>query len=137
VTSVWYFADGQAPVGPLSLRELQETLPTLSNPAQVLVWRDGLPDWMAASEVPELRKHALKPSPIPESPPRWVYVPKCAASGSQTRAVTIAALFGLALMILSAISSAMNAGYITPIDRVDPLIRKSLLIGSPIWAAYP
>jgi hypothetical protein len=52
---VWYYADAEEQVGPLSLDELRSALATYSNAKEVFVWCDRFPDWKQAGEVPELK----------------------------------------------------------------------------------
>jgi hypothetical protein len=61
---VWYLADKRGRTGPLSLRELKDTLATLPNVSQVLVWARHLPDWKRINEVPELTVHIHPPSDL-------------------------------------------------------------------------
>jgi GYF domain 2 len=46
----------------LTLREMRETLATLFNAKEVLVWRDGFPDWRRAGDISELRAQTAVPS---------------------------------------------------------------------------
>jgi hypothetical protein len=52
----WYYAASEGRVGPLNLRQLKTTLSTLPDAKDVLVWRNGLPDWKRARDLPELRR---------------------------------------------------------------------------------
>jgi hypothetical protein len=67
VSDIWYFADQQGQVGPLSLQELKDTLANVSDTRDVLVWRDGFSDWKKAGDVPELRAQTIRPPPLPSS----------------------------------------------------------------------
>jgi hypothetical protein len=51
----WYYADGAAQVGPLTLQALRETLATFSNAKDVLVWCNQFRDWKPAKDIPELK----------------------------------------------------------------------------------
>lgn len=62
--ALWYFADQEGPVGPLSLHELKDKIVNLSNAENVLVWADHLPDWKRTRDIPELVK-----LPAPGEPP--------------------------------------------------------------------
>src|ERR1700685_2645819 len=64
----WYYAEGGKSVGPLSLADMTATLSRVSNGSSVLVWRDGLPNWVTAGSVPELATRIIKPPPLPVSP---------------------------------------------------------------------
>jgi hypothetical protein len=65
VSDTWYYADHGGHVGPLTLQEIKVALPTLPNAKDVLVWRDGFPDWTRAGDVPELRAGTIVPPPLP------------------------------------------------------------------------
>ena len=54
ISDVWYYANQGGHVGPFSLQQLKQTLATMSDSADVLVWCDKFPDWKRAHEVPEL-----------------------------------------------------------------------------------
>jgi uncharacterized protein DUF4339 len=58
----WYLFDGARQLGPLSLDELQHLLEVQSSP-EVQVWREGLPQWAAPSDLPELV--AARSPPVP------------------------------------------------------------------------
>jgi len=70
----YYFIDGDFKVGPLSLEELSDE----SIFRNTLVWREGLADWIAAGDFPELIdkiKDSPPPVPIEEenNKPRYDY----------------------------------------------------------------
>lgn len=70
--SVWYYADYKGQVGPLTLEQLRKIIPKLSEPASVMVWRDGFADWARAGDVIELREQTLRPPPPPsDQMPTW------------------------------------------------------------------
>ncbi|MBI3699277.1 MAG: restriction endonuclease [Afipia sp.] len=50
----WYYDDGMGQVGPLNYSDLRETLSTIENFSDVLVWCSQFPDWKRAGDVPEL-----------------------------------------------------------------------------------
>jgi RDD family/GYF domain 2 len=64
MTKEWYYAEGDKPVGPILLADLISVLSRVSKAESVLVWRDGFPDWMQASNVPELAPHLIGPPPL-------------------------------------------------------------------------
>ena len=59
----YYMHIGGQQVGPYEENEL----PSHGLTASTMVWREGMPDWVAASQVPEL-SHLLPPS---QQPPRY------------------------------------------------------------------
>ena len=58
----WYLFDGARQLGPLSLSELKHFLEVKSLP-DVQVWREGLNEWAAPSDLPEFAP--AEPPPIP------------------------------------------------------------------------
>jgi hypothetical protein len=68
MSDVWYYAEGDKSVGPLTLSELKTILSRVSSARDVLVWRDGFSSWQTAKNVPELRPHVIKPPPLPPPP---------------------------------------------------------------------
>src|SRR2546423_140895 len=67
--NVWHYAEGSKSVGPISVADLTTILSRVSNAKDVLVWRDGFSNWEKAENVPELAAFAIKPPPLPNSPP--------------------------------------------------------------------
>ena len=65
VQDVWYYADRNGQVGPLSLQKLRETLASFStaNASDVSVWHAGFEDWKFAKDVPELGALQTPPPP--------------------------------------------------------------------------
>jgi hypothetical protein len=48
VSDNWFYADDDG-LGPVTLRELKETLATFSNPEEVFVWCERFQDWVASA----------------------------------------------------------------------------------------
>ena len=69
MSDIWYYADGDKSVGPLSFADLTAVLSRVSNPKDVLVWRIGFEQWKIAQAVPELKASAVRPPPLPASRP--------------------------------------------------------------------
>lgn len=65
----WYYADENGRVGPLTFRELSDSLKTMSKEhvRKVLVWHRKFSDWQRAVDVPELATDNSKPPPLPSS----------------------------------------------------------------------
>jgi hypothetical protein len=61
----WYYVASGLRIGPISLQSLKETLVTLPDAENVLVWREGFPDWKIVGDVKELR--AMTPPPVPKT----------------------------------------------------------------------
>jgi hypothetical protein len=56
----------------MTLQQLKEELPRLSEPENVLVWRLGFEQWVEATEVPELKAQTSKPPRLPtDQMPTW------------------------------------------------------------------
>lgn len=61
----WYYVNTGVRVGPIDLKSLKETLVTLPDAENVLVWCEGFRDWKIAGQVKELR--AATPPPVPKT----------------------------------------------------------------------
>jgi GYF domain 2 len=70
MNNVWYYAQGDKSIGPLTLSELKAILSCVSEAKNVLVWRDSFSSWIRAENVPELAACLIKPPPLSASPPR-------------------------------------------------------------------
>ena len=57
----WFYAEGEASVGPLSSDALIRALRPMREPGKVLVWRAGLDSWQHAADVPEVAARLAKP----------------------------------------------------------------------------
>lgn len=68
MSDAWYYAEGDKAVGPITLADLIAILSRVSTAQSVPVWRDGLPNWVEAKDVPELAPHVIKPPPLPIKP---------------------------------------------------------------------
>jgi hypothetical protein len=71
-SDVWYYAEGDKPVGPITLKDLIAILSHISDARNVLVWQHGFPNWKKAETIRELASVIIKPPPITPSidPPR-------------------------------------------------------------------
>ncbi len=57
-------------VGPMPMQQLAQYVPTGQLTPNTLVWREGMPQWAAASSVPELQQLFARPTPsAPPTPP--------------------------------------------------------------------
>jgi hypothetical protein len=65
VSEIWYYADDDGKVGPLTLRELRQELAAFSNAKDVLVRCDRFADWKLARDAPELKAQTAFPHPLP------------------------------------------------------------------------
>jgi hypothetical protein len=62
----WYYSTAEEQVGPISLQELKNTLPTLPNVKDVYIWHDSLPEWIRAGDLAEFV--ARKSAPVHKEP---------------------------------------------------------------------
>jgi hypothetical protein len=63
---IWYYSVAGQEIGPVTLRELKQRLPSFPNAEDVLVWHAGFTEWLPAEEVEpliadELQLRALDP----------------------------------------------------------------------------
>jgi hypothetical protein len=76
----WYYVASGLRTGPISLQSLKETLVTLPDAENVLVWCEGFPDWKTVGDVKELRTPPPVPktqlaAPMPTWRVRWWWYP--------------------------------------------------------------
>lgn len=57
----WFYAKGGQQQGPVTLLNLQELIRSGALDPADLVWRQGMPDWLPASSIPELNGQATVP----------------------------------------------------------------------------
>lgn len=69
MSDIWYYAEGQKKVGPLTLAQLAAILSRVSVAKEVLVWRSGLAGWEKAENVKELAAYLISPPPLPTPSP--------------------------------------------------------------------
>jgi GYF domain 2 len=62
----WYYAVPEGQIGPITLQELKETLPTLPNAKDVYIWHDSLPDWIRAGDLADIVANAKSAVPQPQ-----------------------------------------------------------------------
>lgn len=64
---LWWYANGDVKTGPLSLESLQDLVKQGKVERQMLVWCEGMPQWIAAVEADELKVlFNLQPPPLPQ-----------------------------------------------------------------------
>jgi len=51
---LWYYADWRGQQGPVTLKELRDTLAAFPDTSEVLVWCEGFADWKPVRDIPEL-----------------------------------------------------------------------------------
>lgn len=88
--STWYYAKDSQQFGPVNEAELKELLATGKlTSSDILVWKDGMADWVVASTLPEFQ---FRPPPVPAAstpaagvvPPAPAAAPVAAASATAT-----------------------------------------------------
>jgi hypothetical protein len=66
IADTWYYVSGEGGhVGPLDRQQLTQTLATMEDRADVLVWCDKFSDWKPLRDVPELSQDTAAPSILP------------------------------------------------------------------------
>lgn len=80
----WWYAQGGARKGPVPLAALQALVGRGEVTAKDLVWREGMPGWVAAATVAELTAAAVAPQAAPPAPAEQAAdgVPSPAASSA-------------------------------------------------------
>ncbi len=119
MNDVWYYAQDDKSVGPLTLDELRVVLSTVSGTKTILVWQRRFSNWVKAEEVPELAAFVLKPPPLPSlSPsvppfplalPPDLIVPTGAQSSSPQRRKFTGSIVSVTLIVMV----IMGARYLT------------------------
>jgi uncharacterized RDD family membrane protein YckC len=66
MNDLWYYAENDQPVGPLSTDGLSEVLQRAFDPQKVLIWRNGFQGWIPAGAVPEIAPLLVRPPPVPK-----------------------------------------------------------------------
>ncbi|HVH47546.1 MAG TPA: DUF4339 domain-containing protein [Labilithrix sp.] len=54
MNEAWFYRLGESQLGPVSTEELRRLIGTRQIGPAIAVWREGLPGWMPASQVPQL-----------------------------------------------------------------------------------
>jgi hypothetical protein len=67
----WYYARGNQQQGPVALHAIQDLLRTGQLQPNDLVWKQGMPNWVAASQVPELYGQPTHPVPPQQQVGGW------------------------------------------------------------------
>jgi hypothetical protein len=78
----WYYSKNATQLGPIPIDELKAKLASGEVSGTDMVWREGLPDWRKAAEMPELLTPAVVPqqSAMTGVPANTPYQPPSAAS---------------------------------------------------------
>jgi GYF domain 2 len=95
----WYYVSEGGHVGPLDRQQLMETLATMEDHADVLVWCDKFSDWKRLRDVPELSQDTAAlsilhtPAPLEtkaknlflQKPKRWLFTLSSLLSSTTSR----------------------------------------------------
>ena len=101
---LWYYRIDDQQFGPTATAELQKLIGEGRLGRTDIVWRDGLLDWLAVEEVPELTRGGLPP-PVRKSSSS----PKISRGSTLFRAITALVIaFGTALIVYLAISGKLR-----------------------------
>jgi hypothetical protein len=114
----WFFAQGEKRRGPFRLADLVRAVRNEPDPRAVLVWRKGLRDWTLAEAVPEVARRLAPgsnpddtlPLAVGESQPRQAPVPSRTAVRLRVGFASLAALAGIAALVLQVRSSSRSSG---------------------------
>ncbi len=60
----WYYSKHGTQLGPVDISDLRNKIAIGEVAPTDLVWRDGMPDWVPSSRVPELQPAAAGPPPV-------------------------------------------------------------------------
>lgn len=77
--TAWFYEVDGARVGPVTPNRFLDLLLSKSIVDETLVWRPGLPDWVRAASLAELRQHlaqGLQPLTLPEASSRRARWPR-------------------------------------------------------------
>lgn len=68
----WYYTDRGNQMGPVSFEELKDQVQALSDSGDMLVWSEGMPDWVAPERIPGLDMPIVNPDSAtnPYAPPQ-------------------------------------------------------------------
>lgn len=65
--TLWYYADGNDRRGPVPQSELKRLIETAAVGRKTRLWREGLPDWKFAGELPDWKSlFPMEPPPLPK-----------------------------------------------------------------------
>jgi hypothetical protein len=130
MSEIWYYAEQERSVGPLTLHELRQKLLKADNAEDVLVWGDKFRDWKMAGDVPELRAHTIVPPPL--SINRATAQPNDVPSAESHPAIEIKGIAGwLVLPVLGTLLAPFYVAYgtfqlFTAITNASPNINQGL-----------
>jgi len=130
----WYYHAGGETHGPVSLIELRTLVSNRQVTSEDLVWKDGLADWLAIPDVPELRQSLSGSSPAsPLSQPMHSYDSAPGPNNhSQSKDAPLPRTSGLAISGLSlgvlGISFSLLSGVALLMSSIAVLILASLAL---------
>jgi hypothetical protein len=122
----WFFLERGTRKGPVTQEVLTHHLRTVSDPASVLVWREGLERWVAAGDLAELRHDPSRGSRHPGSASR--------------RTTSFLFAFGGLLLVMAALTflwlrnRSLGSGTLPAVVRAQPVPEESPSILPPVTA---
>ncbi len=140
---IWYYAEGEKSVGPLSLSDMTFILSRVSDGRNVFVWREGFSSWIKAESVPDLIPYVIKSPTSAVLLPRGLQESKAAptslavanevrgkAEPSENNYRDPVGIGGW--LILVAIGQVLG-----PLKFVDFLFKYYVHINGDFWAEFP
>jgi hypothetical protein len=137
MADVWYYVEGDKPIGPLTLSDMRDLLSRVADARKVLVWRDGLSNWVSAESVPELISGIIKPPPLPASAHRGSFAaptteeaPRATSAGIKKREDDLVGIGGW--LILLAIGQVLG-----PLKYLGSVVQYYIGLDSNLWTKFP
>jgi hypothetical protein len=72
MSNIWYLAQGESSLGPMTLPELVSKISTAPSPEDASVWRPGFSDWQKAPSVREIADCLFIPPPLTGRVPKEI-----------------------------------------------------------------
>lgn len=132
--TLWYYARGEEQVGPVDETQLKQLIDEGSLYPDDLVWRDGMPEWVEAREVPQLYGNQTAYAPEQTPPP-----PEPVAAAPQLHDPTYAGFWKrFVAFVIDAILIAVAAGIVgLSIDvEFDPWESQSAVQVVVLWLYF-
>jgi hypothetical protein len=102
----WYYGENGQQVGPVDEGSIRAGIHQGRVSLQTLVWREGMPDWLPLSQVPELSGQTVVPTGHPASPytppgaPYQPYAQNFAPTSGNAIASMVCGIMGLVTCLI-------------------------------------